>query len=261
MENIEIRGNDIYFNLPDGGKSGEGGQDKLLYTWDKGLYHIVSYLNNKPDSNWLWVKPNGKKMSSSWVRLHLDLLKVRTGIKKPLTPHKIRHGGVTRLRRLKIQDHVIKRIAGWSKKSNQIEQYSHLCADDYNDVIREKVNGKKEDRREKVTECPSCHRTDISEDFVFCPYCQQNLQYSKEETNEMLKERLMKEIREEFSEEKQRLEEEIQGYENGDMFKDMQREIDFLNENFGSFLRIVQGEELSEKDKEMKQALITNLSL
>lgn len=52
------------------------------------------------------------------------------GIKKPISPHKFRHAGITDMTLRGYPDAIIKKKVGHSENSRQTSRYTHICADD-----------------------------------------------------------------------------------------------------------------------------------
>lgn len=83
-----------------------------------------------------WQVYNNKKseklfpIGSRAVRKTLDVLKLKTGIKKPLNPHAFRHGAATRLVKTKVQESIIRKQLGWAPDSKMISTYVHLNDED-----------------------------------------------------------------------------------------------------------------------------------
>lgn len=77
---------------------GKGQRDRLVYLSDVACLTIQTYLQDtaRHPTDPLWLYPNGKPISDTWLRTHLAAIG-RTLEIDPLYPHRLRHTCATRL--------------------------------------------------------------------------------------------------------------------------------------------------------------------
>jgi site-specific recombinase XerD len=79
-------------------RQGKGQKDRLVYLSDLTCQAIQSHLQAGPrhQSDPLWLRPNGKPISTEWLRNHVARVGQAAGIEN-LCPHRLRHTCATRL--------------------------------------------------------------------------------------------------------------------------------------------------------------------
>jgi integrase/recombinase XerD len=102
--------------------------------------------------------------------LHVSLK--RAGLKKKVTPHKLRHSRATFLAS-KVTEAQMNQIFGWKQGSEMPSIYVHLSGRDVDDAILGVYGLKKvEDEKPKLTPriCPRCSQSNVY-DAKFCSRC------------------------------------------------------------------------------------------
>lgn len=146
--------------------------DSYLTTW------LNSHpLKDKPNAP-LWVvlgdRNKDQNMNYGAFRALVLRLAERARIKKRIYPHLFRHSRVTHLLANKqINESQAKVYFGWVPSSTMLSEYSHLVAQDVNEVMLE-INGIKtshdKEQQPKIKQCPKC-KTINPKDFKFCGNC------------------------------------------------------------------------------------------
>lgn len=155
--------------------------------------HLRLWLNNHPFKNnldsYVWVDTYktrtwnfGKRIAYTGLHKLLIRLGKRAGFYdeerklwiKKINPHAFRHARLTELAK-KVPESILRRIAGWTEDSTMVKTYVHLNNKMVEDVLLDKVYGKKE-IEEGVSKtlqpliCIRC-KTENPNDAKFCYKC------------------------------------------------------------------------------------------
>jgi len=171
--NMKIK--DVRF-VDDGVKirlSGKTGDREILLV--KSIKYLSAYLKVHPFSKdpdaWLWIRPNGKKVRDQYIRVNLNRLKERAGIKKKANPHLVfRHSRATHLAKY-LTEQQMKLYFGWTPSSDMTGIYVHLSGRDLDSAIK------------KLYGTNICYRCGFpnEEGSEICGNCGFNLLKTKEE--------------------------------------------------------------------------------
>jgi hypothetical protein len=138
---------------------------------------------DNPDSPLFVAVGVGKNMrKKSFNRLHdvsiyhtIKKLGKNAGIKKDLSPHKIRHARLTHLAKKGFNEMELRIFAGWSDESQMPATYLHIAGNDVETKtlkvagIKIKEDYSNEQGLEPVN-CPRCSRMN-SKDSKYCAFC------------------------------------------------------------------------------------------
>ncbi len=132
------------------------------------LVFASSYLND-----WLDVHPRKEDptapifcslrtpynaISRSGLYEQLKVIKAKTGIKKPTNCHNYRHSRATDLAK-KLTEQQMKKVLGWTPKSNMCSVYVHLSGEDVDEAMLKVAGIKRKDKPDttiKSSNCPRC---------------------------------------------------------------------------------------------------------
>lgn len=146
---------------------------------------LIKWLNAHPDSKnpeaplWVNLKAwQGKAFGQSGLKLLLNVLGSRAGIKKKIFPHLFRHSRMTELAK-DLTEQELKIFAGWESGSTMPRIYIHLSGKDVDDKLLA-IAGKKDiveadaDKKKKEAlkpkVCPRCEKISSAES-KFCDVC------------------------------------------------------------------------------------------
>jgi integrase/recombinase XerD len=97
-------------------------------------------------------------ISRSGLYEQLKVIKAKTGIKKPTNCHNYRHSRATDLAK-KLTEQQMKKVLGWTPKSNMCSVYVHLSGEDVDEAMLKVAGIKRKDKPEttiKSSNCPRC---------------------------------------------------------------------------------------------------------
>lgn len=143
------------------------------------LPHVTSWLNNhhfrhEPGAP-LWLTDPFSKRGMSYPMLSklLKTLKKRVELKKPLSPHKMRHARLTHLAERNWGDQRLKVFAGWTPGSRMAERYIHLCGRDLKNAMLETYGVEETKPKAVVLESKKCRRCDTLNEpsNLYCKRC------------------------------------------------------------------------------------------
>lgn len=141
--------------------------------------HLNNWLNAHPrrDDNEapLFVTLGsylGQALGEDGLKVRIDILSERAGIKKNVYPHLFRHSRLTELAKV-LREPELRVFAGWSADSSMVETYVHLSGQDVTNKLL--ANAGLMDYEEQKTEkdilknvrCPRCKKLNPS-DYKFC---------------------------------------------------------------------------------------------
>lgn len=146
---------------------------------------LKQWINEHPTGNmddFLWISfKNGNKEYSK-VRITIDSLQKllkegaeRSGIKKRIFPHLLRHMRTTELLASGMNDSLVKKITGHSADSTMLARYGHLISDDAKNYLLnlEGLFDKKEKQKDdglSVKICPRCQEKNSATN-IYCDKC------------------------------------------------------------------------------------------
>jgi hypothetical protein len=139
--------------------------------------YLQLWLEHHPDKNNpnapLWPKfSDGKPMTYPALAKVLKVAAERAGLKKRISPHKLRHARATFLA-TKLTEAQMNAIFGWKQGSDMPSTYVHLSGRDVDQAILGIYGLKKEEETGKPTklapkECPRCHQKNpVTNKFCF----------------------------------------------------------------------------------------------
>jgi integrase/recombinase XerD len=168
---------------------------------DKGiLFNVIDYKTNKRRavrlitsvpylSQWKSMHPAysedapvfvNEKRASLIYETASEIIKRaarRAGINKKVKTHLFRHSRVTQLVRDGVRENDIQKMI-WGKKSKMLENYTHLCNEDYDaEMMRVYGNGEKPEivvKKPVLMQCPTCKGIN-PETAKFCSICGNNI--------------------------------------------------------------------------------------
>ncbi len=145
-------------------------------TWSTGFLNqwiAVHPFKDDPEAP-LWVTLNKKHEPMSYKSLRVTIQNVgkKAGIKKRVNPHSFRHMAITHWIYDDLNEQEIKHRAGWSKGSTRMfKVYANFTDKEMNDRIYEKYGIKTEDKRHiTLKQCPRCSNV-LRPDDRFCSQC------------------------------------------------------------------------------------------
>lgn len=156
---------------------GSGGARQIPFV--ESLPFVTSLLNNhhfrnEPDAP-LWLTDPFSKRGMSYPMLSklLKTLKERCGLKKPLSPHKLRHARLTHLAEKNWGDQRLKVFAGWTPGSRMAERYIHLTGRDLKNAMLETYGVESIKPKAVVLKSKKCQRCDILNEPTnqYCKRC------------------------------------------------------------------------------------------
>ncbi len=117
-----------------GTKTGEEYRPCLLIFSAQYIRNHILYPPLRPDDRIF-------DFTSSTARRKINSVKEKTGITKPISPHKLRHAEATYLVRKGYQEGIIWAKLGWKNDSKMIARYVHLDGEDVINATLEKEGG------------------------------------------------------------------------------------------------------------------------
>ncbi|MFZ3060886.1 MAG: tyrosine-type recombinase/integrase [Candidatus Methanoperedens sp.] len=100
--------------------------------------YSAQYIRNHITYSGLTKEDKLFPISDQAVQKMLNKLKVKTGIEKPISPHKFRHAQATDMLTRQYSELIIRKQLGWSPDSHMISRYIHLVDQDVIDARFEK---------------------------------------------------------------------------------------------------------------------------
>jgi integrase len=144
-------------------------------TWSTGYLNqwlAVHPMREDPEAP-LWVTLNEPYQPLSYKTMRLTIQKIanKAGIKKRVNLHKFRHQAITTWILDGLSEQEIKHRAGWSKGSTQMMKiYANFTDSEINERIFEHYGLKVDKRQVALVRCPRCNNTLRPSDRV-CPQC------------------------------------------------------------------------------------------
>lgn len=92
---------------------------------------------------------------------HLNTLKIKSGMIKPLTPHKFRHAQATDMVARGYNEAIIKSKLGWKKNSNMASRYIHLNDNSVIDATQKIIGIDVKKIRKPIVELKEAEKLDI----------------------------------------------------------------------------------------------------
>ncbi len=148
----------------------------LPITWSTGfLQQWMAVHPLREDSEaplWVTLDKNREPLSYKTVRVTLQNIAKKAGIKRRIHSHLFRHKAITNWILEGFNEQTINHRAGWSKGSTQMFKiYANFTDHEMNDAIYEKYGLKQEDKRHvTLKNCPRCNNVLRSTD-KFCSQC------------------------------------------------------------------------------------------
>jgi integrase/recombinase XerD len=140
--------------------------------------YLTAWLNEHPFKNdhntYLWVDSKGSFLRPSTVRMLLERIRSRAGVKKRVNPHNFRHSRATYLAN-HLTEAQMKEYFGWAGESNMAAVYVHLSGRDVDKAILKlhgittEDNGK-EERILVPKKCTRCATSNPASN-KFCSLC------------------------------------------------------------------------------------------
>jgi site-specific recombinase XerD len=141
--------------------------------------YLQLWIEHHPDKNNpnapLWTKfSDGRPMTYPALAKVLKVAARRSGLKKGITPHKLRHARATFLAS-KLTEAQMNAVFGWKQGSDMPSTYVHLSGRDVDDAILGIYGLRKREEPEKLgrlspRECPRCHQKNPATN-KFCSQC------------------------------------------------------------------------------------------
>jgi len=153
LKDLNIKGDFIEVNLD--GKTGK----RTVYCYNSFPF-LLKYLEVHQDkdnnNSYLWLSDNNRNRGArlnhiGGVRI-LERVFSKSNINKKHNPHWFRHSRASILAP-KITEPILRKYMGWSKSSQMIKHYGHLCLKDIQDVILNLHGLKEEKQIEKPIKC------------------------------------------------------------------------------------------------------------
>lgn len=109
---------------------GKGSQERIALFGNKAQAKLVSYLDSereavKETDEFLFINNRGQKISSRAVQRTLEEFRVFLKIKRPITPHKIRHTFATHLLNQGVDLRLVQELLG-HKSLSSTQMYTHV---------------------------------------------------------------------------------------------------------------------------------------
>lgn len=97
-EALSIKRTDVKFETGEARIIGKGNKERTVFFTPRALGWVREYQNQRTDSSeWLFVLPNGTRVTIDTVHLRFRRIRARSGLLKTVTPHILRHTCATTL--------------------------------------------------------------------------------------------------------------------------------------------------------------------
>ncbi len=117
-ELVKLNKKDIDFDERTIRVRGKGDKDRIVLFDEKTKDLITNYIENEnPDSEYLFINKNGRKLTPRYVQLMIKRYAKEAGIEKKVTPHVLRHSFATHLLKNGVDIRVIQQLLGHSSLS------------------------------------------------------------------------------------------------------------------------------------------------
>ncbi len=127
-ELLSLKINDLYFNEKSGKVMGKGGKERVFILSERLIKHLQKYIKKYQITNYLFLGWNKQSMKPRNVQKIVSNLAKKAGIKKKVTPHKLRHSFATHLLASGTSIRVIQELLGHSKLQTT-EIYTHISTE------------------------------------------------------------------------------------------------------------------------------------
>lgn len=109
---------------------GKGSQERIALFGSKAQVKLVAYIDREREAvrnnnEYIFINNRGKKLSSRAVQRTLEMFRVFLKIKRPITPHKIRHTFATHLLNQGVDLRIVQELLG-HKSLASTQMYTHV---------------------------------------------------------------------------------------------------------------------------------------